>query len=49
MNVPGSRFELDRCPECGAILERGWHDCPMPDCDGRPKSIDSEPDAAGEQ
>ena len=27
---------MNRCPECGTYLRRGWTDCPEPDCDGRP-------------
>ncbi len=25
------------CPECGTRCKLGWHDCPEPDCDGRPR------------
>jgi len=28
---------MDRCPECGTYVRRGWRDCPMPDCDGHPR------------
>ena len=29
----------DWCPECCRLHKPGWHDCPTPECDGRPRGI----------
>lgn len=28
-----------KCPECGRVMKRGWHDCTELECDGRPRPL----------